>query len=237
MLAGVTSDPDRLTVTPRLADRLKGLAAQASIALDNARLVDQIRYQAVHDPLTGLPNRLLILDRAEQMLAHAQRSSVPVGALFIDLDGFKEVNDTLGHGAGDQLLQAVADRLTATMRAQDSVGRLGGDEFVVLVDGLTVDAGPEVVAERLLKVLREPFVLEVPLGRIPVELTASIGIAAGTRPSAAELLRDSGHRPLSLQGRRQGQIRRLPAGDAPRRCVLTEPPPSRGRRVSRVPLQ
>jgi diguanylate cyclase (GGDEF)-like protein len=189
IVAGVTSDPDRLAVTPRLADRLKGLAAQASIAISNSRLVDQIRFQAVHDALTGLPNRALIIDRTEQMLARARRTHVPVAALFIDLDGFKEVNDTQGHGVGDQLLQAVTDRLLVTMRESDSVGRLGGDEFVVLVDGTTMDAGPELVAERLLEVLRPPFELE--LSSAPVSLTASIGIAVGARPTAAELLRDA----------------------------------------------
>ena len=110
----------------------------------------------MHDALTGLPNRALILDRTEQMLARARRADIQVAALFIDLDGFKDVNDTLGHGVGDQLLQAVADRLSVTMRESDSIGRLGGDEFVVLVDGSTMDAGPELVAERLLDVLREP---------------------------------------------------------------------------------
>ena len=155
----MTTKPERLTVTPRLADRLKGLAAQASTAISNARLVDQIRFQAVHDALTGLPNRALILDRTEQMLARARRSDVQVAALFIDLDGFKDVNDTLGHGVGDQLLQAVSERLSVTMRESDTIGRLGGDEFVVLVDGSTMDAGPELVAERLLEVLRAPFEL------------------------------------------------------------------------------
>jgi diguanylate cyclase (GGDEF)-like protein len=188
--ASVTTDPERLDITPRLADRLKGLAAQASIAISNARLVDQIRFQALHDPLTGLPNRTLILDRAEQMLARARRSYLPVAALFIDLDGFKDVNDTLGHGAGDQLLRAVTARLTAAMREGDSIGRFGGDEFVVLVDGSTMDAGPELVAERLLAVLREPFaVLGAPGDGL--RLTASIGIAAGVRSSATELLRDA----------------------------------------------
>jgi len=152
--------------------------------------VEQIRFQAVHDTLTGLPNRALLLDRTEQMLARARRSYVPVAALFIDLDGFKEVNDTLGHAVGDQLLQAVTARLTATIRESDSVGRLGGDEFVVLVDGSTMDAGPELVAERLLSVLREPFQLEDSVCG-PLSLTASIGIAAGARPSATELLRDA----------------------------------------------
>jgi diguanylate cyclase (GGDEF)-like protein len=189
IVAGVTHDPERLAVTPRLADRLKGLAAQASIAISNARLVDQIRFQAVHDALTGLPNRALIIDRTEQMLARARRAHVPVAALFIDLDGFKEVNDTQGHGVGDQLLQAVTERLLVTMRESDSVGRLGGDEFVVLVDGTTMDAGPELVAERLLEVLRPPFELE--MSSSPVTLTASIGIAVGARPTAAELLRDA----------------------------------------------
>jgi diguanylate cyclase (GGDEF)-like protein len=192
IVASVKTDPERLAITPRLADRLKGLAAQASIAINNARLVDQIRFQAVHDTLTGLPNRALILDRTEQMLARARRTYVPVAALFIDLDGFKDINDTLGHGVGDLLLQAVSARLTATMRESDSIGRLGGDEFVVLVDGTTMDAGPELVAERLLEVLREPFAIEGRPGcPTSLTLTASIGIAAGNRPSASELLRDA----------------------------------------------
>ncbi len=190
IVASVTSRPERLTVTPRLANRLKGLAAQASTAISKARLVDQIRFQALHDALTGLPNRALILDRTEQMLARARRSDVQVAVLFIDLDGFKEVNDSLGHGVGDQLLTAVTDRLSVTMRGSDSIGRLGGDEFVVLVDGSTMDAGPELVAERLLEVLRAPFELSGLPGS-PLTLTASIGIATGARPSATELLRDA----------------------------------------------
>ena len=188
IVSSVTYNPERLAITPRLADRLKGLAAQASISISNAQLLDQILFQAVHDTLTGLPNRALILDRTEQMLARARRTYVPVAALFIDLDGFKDVNDSLGHAVGDQLLQAVAARLTATMRESDSIGRLGGDEFVVLVDGTTMDVGPELVAERLLEILREPF--EVEVGGA-LRLTASIGIAAGMRPSATELLRDA----------------------------------------------
>ena len=124
------------------------------------------------------------------MLARARRTNVSVAALFIDLDGFKTVNDTLGHGFGDQLLQAVAARLSVTIRESDSIGRLGGDEFVVLVDGSTMDTGPELVAERLLAVLREPFFLEGSSGG-PLTLTASIGIAAGLRSSATLLLRDA----------------------------------------------
>ena len=174
----------------RLSDRLKSIAAQAATAIGNARLVDQIRFQAVHDTLTGLPNRALILDRTEQMLARARRTNVSVAALFIDLDGFKTVNDTLGHGFGDQLLQAIAARLSVTIRESDSIGRLGGDEFVVLVDGSTMETGPELVAERLLAVLREPFILEGSSGG-PLTLTASIGIAAGLRSSATLLLRDA----------------------------------------------
>jgi diguanylate cyclase (GGDEF)-like protein len=190
IVAGVTSDAGRLTVTPGLSDRLKGLAAQASISISNARLVDQIRYQALHDPLTGLPNRALILDRAEQMLARSRRGYAPVAALLIDLDGFKDVNDTFGHEAGDELLCSVAERFVANVRESDSIGRLGGDEFVVLVDGSSVESNPEFVAERLLDSLREPFMLERQDFE-PLQVTASIGIAAGTRPSAAELLRDA----------------------------------------------
>ncbi len=190
IVAGVTSRPERLTVTPWLSERLNGLAAQASTAIANARLVDQIRFQAVHDSLTGLPNRALILDRTELMLARARRDRIQIAALFIDLDGFKDVNDALGHGVGDQLLRAVTERLQVTMRETDSIGRLGGDEFVVLVDGSSMDVGPELVAERLLEVLRPPFLLPgVSAG--PLTVTASIGIATGIRASATELLRDA----------------------------------------------
>ncbi len=190
VVVGVTDRPERLTITPRLSERLKGLAAQASIAISNANLLDQIRYQALHDPLTGLPNRSLILDRAEQMLARARRSYLPVAALFIDLDGFKDVNDRLGHGAGDRLLRAVTARLAATMRESDSIGRLGGDEFVILVDGSNMDVGPELVAERVLEVLREPFTIEG-TEFSSLNLTASIGIAVGSRASANDLLQDA----------------------------------------------
>ena len=190
LYADVTDDPERLAAGPELTARLVGLAAQASSALRNARLLERIRHQAFHDALTGLPNRTLILDRAEHMLARARREDLPVGALFIDLDGFKEINDTLGHAAGDQFLQSVAHRLSATIRESDTLARLGGDEFVVLVEGCTDEGDAEVLAARLLDVLAEPFRLEAVEGP-PVLVTASIGVATGVRPSAAELLRDA----------------------------------------------
>ena len=149
-----------------------------------------LAHRALHDPLTGLANRQLLLDRAEQMLARARREVQPVAALFIDLDHFKDANDSLGHEAGDRLLQAVAARLVTMLRASDTVGRIGGDEFVILVEGLSLAAGPEMVAERIREVLRKPFQIEGFEG-IPVNLTASIGIAAGDRSSAQELLRDA----------------------------------------------
>ncbi|MGB7052426.1 MAG: EAL domain-containing protein [Acidimicrobiales bacterium] len=149
-----------------------------------------LAHRALHDPLTGLANRQLLLDRAEQMLARARREIQPVAALFIDLDHFKDANDSLGHEAGDRLLQAVAARLITMLRASDTVGRIGGDEFVILVEGLSLAAGPEMVAERIREVLRKPFQIEGFEG-IPVNVTASIGIAAGDRASAQELLRDA----------------------------------------------
>ncbi len=157
------------------------------------RLVDErtgeLRHQALHDILTGLPNRALILDRLEQMLARARREHSAVAALFIDVDNFKDINDTLGHPVGDTLLRAVATRLSTALRESDTVGRLGGDEFVVLVEGASLYAGPEVVAQRLLDVLREPFDLGDDVR--PYLVTASIGIASGERSSADDMLRDA----------------------------------------------
>jgi len=154
------------------------------------RREEELAFMATHDALTGLPNRTLILDRVEQMLARSRRSQTPVAALFVDLDNFKSINDTLGHGAGDELLRAVAARLKGVVRNADALGRLGGDEFVVISEELSLGAGPELIAERLLDALKHPFTLGADK-ESRVIVTASIGIAAGDRISAEELLRDA----------------------------------------------
>lgn len=150
----------------------------------------ELSHQALHDPLTGLPNRALVLDRAEQLLARVARSpGTLAGALYVDVDGFKHVNDTLGHAAGDRLLTVAGGRLLGAVREQDTVGRLGGDEFIVLVeetpDGPTLD----VLADRLVETLREPIELGED-GR-PFTVTASIGVASGAYTTPDELLRDA----------------------------------------------
>jgi diguanylate cyclase (GGDEF)-like protein len=158
---------------------------------ERQRTDDQLAFLATHDALTGLPNRTLILDRIEQMLARARRDQTPVAAVFIDLDNFKSINDTLGHNAGDELLRAVAARLQGVVRETDALGRLGGDEFVVVAEGMSLAAGPELVAERLLEALKEPFTLDEPERGTRVMVTASVGIAAGDGASAEELLRNA----------------------------------------------
>jgi diguanylate cyclase (GGDEF)-like protein len=150
----------------------------------------ELAFLATHDSLTGLPNRTLILDRVTQMLARSRRTQTPVTALFIDLDNFKSINDTLGHGVGDELLQAIAARLSGVIRDIDALGRLGGDEFVVISEALALTPGPELIAERLLSALQPPFKLG-PDGQTPLTVTASIGIATGEATTAEDLLRDA----------------------------------------------
>jgi diguanylate cyclase (GGDEF)-like protein len=150
----------------------------------------ELVFLATHDALTGLPNRTLIIDRIEQTLRRARHKQEPVAALFVDLDNFKAINDSLGHGTGDELLCAVAERLEGVIRETDALGRMGGDEFVVVAEGLSLAAGPELVAERLLEAFKEPFVLGED-GESLVHAKASIGIATGVRPSAEELVRDA----------------------------------------------
>ena len=175
-----------------LRDRpsVSGYVANVRDITERKEAEDLLAHRALHDPLTGLPNRTLILDRAGQMLARSQREHQPVAALFIDLDNFKDINDTLGHAVGDRILKAVASRFAGVLRANDTVGRLGGDEFVVLAEGVSLAAGPELVAERLLDVLREPFGIEGYEGAA-FAMSASIGIASGGRSSAEELLREA----------------------------------------------
>jgi diguanylate cyclase (GGDEF)-like protein len=149
----------------------------------------ELHHLALHDPLTGLPNRALILDRVHLMLARSRREHTPVAVLFLDLDNFKDINDTLGHAAGDQLLAGVAARLVSAIREEDTVGRLGGDEFVVLAEGASLDAGVQVVADRILDVMATPF--EIADSEVPLSVTASIGIAEGRRATPDDLLRDA----------------------------------------------
>jgi diguanylate cyclase (GGDEF)-like protein len=150
----------------------------------------ELSHLALHDTLTGLPNRALVLDRATQMLARVTRQADTLaGALFIDVDGFKRVNDELGHAVGDQLLTVVGERLRSTVRSQDTVGRFGGDEFVMLAECTTADAALDVLADRVTETLREP--VELDDGRKILSLTASIGVAVGRYETPDALLRDA----------------------------------------------
>jgi diguanylate cyclase (GGDEF)-like protein len=133
----------------------------------------RIRQQALSDALTGLPNRTLLLDRAAQAIRQADRELVPAALLLIDLDRFKEVNDTLGHHCGDQLLIQVGQRLRAALRGVDTVARLGGDEFAVLLPAITTGEGAVTVAGKLQAALQEPFTLQ----GLALEVEASIGLA------------------------------------------------------------
>ena len=159
-------------------------------------------FLATHDALTGLPNRTLILDRVEQMLARSARSQTPVAALFIDLDNFKGINDTLGHAVGDELLQAVTARLDGVIRDADALGRLGGDEFVVISEELSLSVGPELIAERLLDALKHPFKLGADK-QTRVTVTASIGIARGRADLGRGAAARRGHRDVPREVGRQ----------------------------------
>jgi diguanylate cyclase (GGDEF)-like protein len=160
-----------------------------SFEAERKRSDDELTFLATHDVLTGLPNRKLILDRTEQLLARSRRHGTLPAAVFVDLDNFKLINDTLGHHAGDELLCAVTARLQSAVREPDTLGRLGGDEFVVIAEDISLEAGPELIAERLLEALSEPFTLGE--GEARLKVTASLGVAAGSRSSADELLRDA----------------------------------------------
>jgi diguanylate cyclase (GGDEF)-like protein/PAS domain S-box-containing protein len=151
-------------------------------------LEEQLAYQASHDPLTELPNRVLFTDRLRHALSRAKRRQQAVAIMFMDLDNFKVVNDSLGHQTGDRLLRLVSKRIKKFLRPEDTVARLGGDEFVFLLEDVDAD-GASRIAERILRELRAPFTL----GRRQFFVTASVGITVGggNEKHAAELLRDA----------------------------------------------
>jgi diguanylate cyclase (GGDEF)-like protein len=148
-------------------------ALRRSVLYAMERKRAQLAHEALHDPLTGLPNRTLFRDRCLQALSGIGRTTSGIGVMFVDLDGFKQVNDSLGHAAGDRLLVEVADRVRHVMRAGDTVSRFGGDEFTVL--GATLDSRHDAtrLAQRITQALNAPFVI----AERTISLTCSIGIA------------------------------------------------------------
>lgn len=164
---------------------LETLANQVSVSLENGRLEDslaqltelkeELRHQALHDSLTKLANRVLFTERVEHAMERCSRTGRMVAVLFLDLDDFKTINDSLGHGTGDLLLIAVGERLRASCRPADSIARLGGDEFAVLLEDLTGPAEATDVAQRIIESFAEPFDLD---GK-EVTTHASVGIAFG----------------------------------------------------------
>ncbi|AEV86235.1 membrane protein [Actinoplanes sp. SE50] len=172
------------------------LSAEGALIMDSARMrqanrlhVEELTRQAFHDSLTGLPNRKHLLDRGDEAIEIAMCTGTRLALLLLDLNGFKQVNDTIGHHAGDVLLQLVAKRLDGLIRKPDLVARLGGDEFSVLVTGNPDDQAAVRVGERICERLREPFEID---GK-PVQIGASIGVALFPRHATniGDLMKDA----------------------------------------------
>ena len=187
-----------------------GIVVNTRDVSERKLLEQQLTYQAFHDPLTGLSNRSLFLDRVTQALHRLRRrgsgpSAPPLAVLFLDLDNFKTVNDSLGHIAGDRLLIAAAVRIVGCVRTSDTVARLGGDEFAVLIEESAGEASASAVADRITQALRESFTVE---GK-EVVVTASVGIAtareAGAGATASDLLRNADMAMYTAKSRGKGR--------------------------------
>jgi len=170
----------------RLADEaVRGIVVNARDVGERKALLDQLAHQAFHDPLTGLANRALFYDRVSHALELGQREGRTVTVLFLDLDGFKQVNDTMGHSEGDHLLRMIANRLRACARATDTVARLGGDEFAVLVEDTAIARSTERLIDRIREQMAFPFTLA---GR-ELRISASIGSASAIGGDVDQVLR------------------------------------------------
>jgi len=156
----------------RLVPAVERELRDASVRRERRRAEQRIAYLAYHDALTDLPNRSLLHDRLEQAARAANRDSKPLALLVMDLDGFKEINDTLGHHAGDRVLQQVASRVRGTLREADTVARLGGDEFAILLPSTDID-GAILAAQKVLQEIERPLLID----QRPLAVRASVGVA------------------------------------------------------------
>jgi diguanylate cyclase (GGDEF)-like protein len=182
---------------------VRGVVINSWDVTERKALEQQLQHQAFHDLLTGLPNRALFMDRLERAFVRVNRRGTKVAVLFMDLDNFKVINDSLGHEVGDQLLVAVAERLKTCLRPEDTAARLGGDEFTILVEDVTGVGDVAQIAERIAEKLQPPFALQDQ----EVFATVSTGIALNStaQEQAADLLR---HADLAMyRAKRRGKAR------------------------------
>jgi diguanylate cyclase (GGDEF)-like protein/PAS domain S-box-containing protein len=192
--------------TPEDRNRLQVAAGMAAIAIEHRRLTDRLSYQAQHDALTGLPNRLLLDDRLQQAVAYANRHRSGLAVLLLDLDGFKYVNDTLGHQAGDQVLVEVSRRLRSVIRQADTLARVGGDEFCLVLSDVRKVNDALKIAQTCLDSLRKPILIA---GR-DYSLSASIGISCypehGVEPEVLQQHADTAMYHAKFNGKNGFQV-------------------------------
>ena len=203
-----------------------GIVINTRDVTERKALERRLLHQASHDTLTGLPNRTLLRDRVEQALARRRRSGAPLAVIFLDLDDFKNVNDSLGHAAGDAVLQEVARRLDTCIRGCDTATRLGGDEFAVLVDELSDESQAMAVAERILDALAPADERRRPRRSSRTAASASRSRPRGATPPTTSCATPT---PRCTWRRTAG---RAPTRSSSRRCT---PPPSRACSCKRGP--
>jgi diguanylate cyclase (GGDEF)-like protein len=211
---------------------LTTVAGLISVALENGQLAEAIKAMSVekaelarrafYDPLTQIANRSLFIERVTQSLGQLAETQRPIAVMFIDLDGFKEINDTFGHAVGDRVLSAVAARLRVQVRKLDLAARIGGDEFGMLLDGMRHKTDASVVAERIIETLRRP----IPIGDAMVTIGASVGVAVVDEPADApepeELMRRADM--AMYLAKRQGKNRFVVFDETARTPVIARTP-------------
>lgn len=206
------------TLDAGIIETLQALGSQAERVIEHLTLQERVRHRALHDGLSGLPNRLLIEERLDQAVAAATRTGASCAVLFLDLDGFKAINDVLGHGVGDEVLREIAARLRETCRAGETVGRLGGDEFVVIVTGVD-ETGIRELADRIRHRVRLPLPGAASAHRLSASIGAALvqphGFDGRITPAEVLSLADTAMYEAKRAGKDRTVIRRMRPEDVP----------------------